>query len=73
MQSESNLLAAFNVLKFLRTTWENVARAVTVLSRLSYHQAIMNLVQFVANGHIDTHMHRCHTLWITSGSAAPWL
>lgn len=27
----------------------------TVLSCLSYHQAIMNLVQFAANGHIDTH------------------
>lgn len=32
----------------------------TVLSCLSYHQATMNLVQFAANGHIDTYA-RTHT------------
>ncbi len=42
-------------LKFLRMSWKNVSHSMTVLSCLSYHQATMNLVQFAANGHIDTH------------------
>lgn len=46
------------VLKF--QSWKNVSHSMTVLSCLSYHQATMNLVQFAANGHIDTYA-RAHT------------
>lgn len=41
----------------------------TDLSCISCHQAIMNLIQFAANGHIDTHMHTHTCIAVThSGS-----